>query len=316
MSLSSFGLEPQQYSQLAQQIDCIYHAAANINMLYPYETLQATNVQGTREVIQFAAAIKTKPIHYISSTAIFEAKGFFNRQEPISENIDLAKCEEVYGGYAQTKWVAEKLLQQAKNKGVPVNIYRLGMLTGHSQTGVSNTGDMLCKLVNLFIQQSKMPKSEAIIDMLPIDYAVQTMTHLSLQAQLLNQNFHFTNKNSLSFEQLAKVFNEIGYPVQAIDYLQWLQQLKSMPVEATENALGAMLPAFTEEVNGKTYLEFSSLSLPIQDDNTRQGLQNSQFSCPPVDIDLLKTYFSYFVRQGFLTSTHFLKNHISREPTC
>lgn len=307
VSQSLLGLDGNQFSQLAQHIDCVYHVAANVNLWYSYKTLQAANVKGTQEVIDFATTQKSKPIHYISSTAIFEAKGFVAQPEPIGENVALEQCETVYGGYAQSKWVAENILQQAKAKGLPVNIYRLGMITGHSKTGYANTEDLLCRLFKLFIQQGQIPQSSAMIDMIPVDYAVQAITHLSQQTQLFNRHFHVTNQGSLSFQELAKTLNDMGYAVQTVDYQQWLEQLKTIAIDAPNNALGALLPLFTEEVDGKTYLEFSSLSLSIRDDNTQQGLQNSQLSCPPVNIDLLKIYFAYFVRQGFLTDTDFFK---------
>ncbi|MEK7991002.1 MAG: amino acid adenylation domain-containing protein [Thiotrichaceae bacterium] len=306
LSQPLLGLNTEQFQALAQQIHCIYHAAANINMLYAYETLDDINVQGTREIIQLATTGLLKPIHYISSTAIFEAKGFFEYHEPIAETVDLMQCQEVYGGYAQTKWVAECLLQQAREQGVPVNIYRLGMLTGHSQTGVANTDDVLSKLFKLFIQQQSMPQLSQVIDMIPVDYASQAIIYLSQQS--LGQVFHFTNPSSLSFNQLAQCFNEMGCSVQSTPYAQWLEQLKAMPIDSDLNVLGAMLPLFTEPVEAKTYLEFTSLSLPLKDDNTQFGLQNAPFSCPMINLDLLNIYFAYFVQQGFLADTAVLNS--------
>jgi len=39
----------------------------------------------------------------------------------------LDHSEGLYDGYAQSKWVAEKLMMTARSRGIPVCIYRLGI---------------------------------------------------------------------------------------------------------------------------------------------------------------------------------------------
>ena len=41
----------------------------------------------------------------------------------------------LYGGYTQSKWVAERLVLKARALGLPARVYRPGIITGHSQTG-------------------------------------------------------------------------------------------------------------------------------------------------------------------------------------
>jgi len=48
-------------------------------------------------------------------------------------------------GYVQSKWVAEKLVTARER--VPVSIYRLGRMSGHSKTGVSNTDDFMHRVL-------------------------------------------------------------------------------------------------------------------------------------------------------------------------
>jgi len=75
----------------------------------------------------------------------------------------------VFDGYAQSKWVAEKLMMTAV-RGIPVCIYRLGMITGHSQTGVSQTDDMMCRMIKGFIELGSAPDLDLMVNMTPVDY--------------------------------------------------------------------------------------------------------------------------------------------------
>jgi thioester reductase-like protein len=124
LSQSRLGLDEQQFQQLAQEIDTIYHAATFLNLAYPYTAIRAANVGGTQEILRLASQNKLKSVHYISSYAVFKSTGYLN-QPSIREDDNLEDCEVVYGGYSQSKWVAEKLLNTAYSRGIPVSIYHV-----------------------------------------------------------------------------------------------------------------------------------------------------------------------------------------------
>lgn len=65
ISLLRMGLSQEDYGYLLTEIDFIIHAAAYVNLLYPYHALHAANVMGTENIIVFACTGKIKPIHYI-----------------------------------------------------------------------------------------------------------------------------------------------------------------------------------------------------------------------------------------------------------
>ncbi len=71
-----------------------------------------------------AATGKIKPVHYVSTTSVFDAPHYGN-VTTISEDDDLGKYPES-GGYGQSKWVAERVAFLARERGIPINIYRPG----------------------------------------------------------------------------------------------------------------------------------------------------------------------------------------------
>lgn len=302
LSQPHLGMQKEQFSRLAGQIDLIYHAGALVNLLYSYSEVRATNVDGIKEILKLAGAVKLKPVHYISSTGIFEALGYAGKNKRIREDEPLENCEVVFNGYPQSKWVAEKILQLAQMRGFPVSIYRPGMVTGHSKTGVVNTDDILCRLLKHFVQYGIAPDMEIQIDMTPVDYASQAIVHLSRQADSLGKVFHLVNPRALSLGELIQEINALGYPLAQVDYAHWLSEIRAQAQGPRETALGAMLHVLAERIaeNDLTYLEFSSIGMCFDCQNTLDGLQNTGIACPPVDAKLLKTYFSFFEQSNFL----------------
>ena len=71
VGLSRLGCSEEDYHFLSLNIDVVIHAAAMVNLIYPYEALVAPNVRGTANVVQFAQEGKVKMLHYISTNGVF-----------------------------------------------------------------------------------------------------------------------------------------------------------------------------------------------------------------------------------------------------
>lgn len=302
LSQPLLGLSEQQFSKLAGQLDKIYHNGAFVNLVYPYSVLRAANVLGTGEVLKLATLVKVTPVHFISTLDIFQSS-FYSKLEVIPENDGLAYNEGFYNGYAQSKWVAEKLMIAARERGIPVCIYRLGMVTGHSQTGVSQTNDLMCRLIKGMIQMKTAPQLDRMINMTPVDYVSQAIVHLSMQSESIGKVFHLNNSHPLHLSEFVNQIHAVGYPIEQIPNEQWLSELLE-PDFSQENVLRPLSSLITKKFEEQLpYLEISLLaSQSFGCQNTINGLLGSSIVCPPVNDQLLNVYFSYFSRSGFLES--------------
>ncbi|CAF4315442.1 unnamed protein product, partial [Adineta steineri] len=106
-----FDLNDEIYNELHDDIDMIYHCGANVNFILSYNQLYPTNVVGTKEIIHFACFNPSTciPIQYISTISVMSNHIDFNREI----SIDNISPNNLVNGYAQSKWVAEKLIQKS-----------------------------------------------------------------------------------------------------------------------------------------------------------------------------------------------------------
>jgi thioester reductase-like protein len=74
LSKPLLGLETEKFQQLASTIDVIYHNGAWVHHIYPYSILKPANVLGTQEILRLASQVKTKPVHFISSSGVVSSK--------------------------------------------------------------------------------------------------------------------------------------------------------------------------------------------------------------------------------------------------
>jgi thioester reductase-like protein len=300
------GLSPVEFENLAQHIDVIYHSGALLNYVYPYEQLKPINVWGTQEVLRLATQGKTKPLHYISSVAVLESSAY--QGQTVRETDPLNHSENIYLSYSQSKWVAEKLVRIASERGLPVSIYRPPLISGHSQTGIWNTDDIVCRMIKAGIQMKSLPDLDFLLDISPVDYVSQGIVHLSRQAETLGKTFHLNNPQALHWQQLIEYIQTRGYVINQVSYQEWLQKINQEIVKNRQNPLYPLLPFFSKTYSEEklTILEtYQKTKKPeINCQNTLKALSNTAIKCPPVNHQLLDTYFTYFTTSNFLQTPH------------
>lgn len=302
LSQPQLGLSESQFEDLARETDVIYHNGAVLNFVYPYSALKSANVLGTQEILRLACQFKVKPLHYVSTDAVFDSSAYYGREvtevEPTlhTEGIDL--------GYTQTKWVAEKLVTIARDRGLPVSIYRPPLIAGDSQTGIWNTDDFTCRFLKGCIQMGSIPDMNCGVTLVPVDYVSRAVVYLSRQPNSLGKAFHLNNPNFSSWNEVADSINQCGYPVRQIPYEDWEAELiqSTTSGNGTEHALSGLLPFFLRRWSDEqlTFAGLGQRRVKLNCQATVDSLEGTAIACPRVDSHLINTYFSYFIRSGFL----------------
>jgi len=296
LSQPYLGLFPKDFHRLARQIDLIYHNGAFVNLVYPYSALRAANVQGTQEILKLASQVKIKPVHFISTLDVFQSPHYAG-MDVILESDDLAGGGALLtDGYSQSKWVGEKLMMAARSRGIPTSIYRPSMVVGHSQTGASQTNDLVCRLIKGLVQLGRAPKLDLHLSLTPVDYVSRAIIHLSQQPASCNQAFHLVSPQPISLSQVVDELRSLGYRIEWTDYECWQAHLVQAASLRADNALSPLLFLFTEWgcENQQPYLETAALvSQAFDCQNTLAGLADSEIVCPTIDTQVLRAYLSY-----------------------
>lgn len=289
LSAEHLGLDKQQFYTLANQIDVIYHNGAWVNFVYPYSMLKPANVLGTQEVLRLAFQNKVKPVHYISSYAIiatiYSQAKLVRESDPPIYNSRLERAL----GYGQSKWVAENLVTQARDRGLPVCIYRPGEIIGNQKTGIPNPNQMMWAIIKSCIQMGIAPELETIIDWTPVDYISRAIVHLSRQKESLKKVFNLVNPQIITWRELFNSICSLGYSLELIPPDKWRSHLIEHAENHPENALHPFLPMFAEKMAFGEYLP----QLDCQ--NTLNGLVGTDIVCHGLETQLIQAYYSHLI---------------------
>jgi amino acid adenylation domain-containing protein/thioester reductase-like protein len=289
ISNDSFGISPQQYQSMAEKIDTIYHCGAQVNTMASYTNLRNSNVQGTIEVIKFATKSVDKVIHYIStlSAAVkLDSDGCYSEEFPDSDAHNLV------GGYPITKWVSERLLTQIKNRGLPVNIYRLGHILGQADTGITSVNNSLLYFIKGCIQLGLAPNWKENITFLPIDFASKAVVNISLYKPDKSEVYHLDHPHGIMWTDLVAWLQNYGYIINLCSHKKWREELTSI---STDNALYPFLPQYLAEENPP---ETPSTNI----EHSASVLKEINLPFTAITDQLLHIYFNYLCQTEFLPS--------------
>ncbi len=297
LSQPLLGLPEQKFHQLAERVDVIYHCGAQISELQPYSTLKGPNASGTREILRLASLVRAKAVHHVSTLDVFDSPAY-DSVGTLYESDSLDHWQSLSGGYSQSKWVAEKYMMAARERGFPVCVYRPGAISGHNHTGASSLEDFTSRHLKGCIQLGMIPDEDGELDLAPVDYLVRAVVHLSRLTEFPDKAFHITNPRPLPMREVVDYVRSCGYLLERVPYSRWRAALQEHVKRHPENALAPFLPLFGPEPDPA--LPGGASEVRIDWRNTKAGLAGAGIVCPPVEKELLSTYFSYFRRSGFL----------------
>lgn len=290
LALPAFGLPAAQYEALASQIDAIYHNGAWLNLILPYESLKPINVGGVEEVLRLACHTRIKPVHYISTIAVFFALDATLQR--IVRESDHADPAGLLGGYTQTKWVAEQLVRQAHERGIPCTIYRPGVITGDSQTGATNTEDLASRMIKGSYQLGMYPDRNMTVNVVPVDYVSRGIVHLASLPDVVGQVFHLTNPQSTPLNDIVS-WTSASEAVREVTYREWRAALTQQAQQRIENDLLPLLPLFPID-------RPELIDQQIDCQRTAGILAHAGITCPPIDARLVDVYAAYLASSGYL----------------
>lgn len=216
-----FGLPQEAYDRLAEQVECVIHSAASVKHFGDYEEFYELNVRGTERVVEFAKQGRRKDVNLISSTAVVAGRveghdfvTFSEFQHDIGQSIG--------NPYGKSKMEAERIVIEARDAGLACNIFRVGNIMFHSESGLFQENietNGLYTIIRSMIKMQVFPDiRRGEIDFSYIDTVSRSICLLFNRAQLENETYHICNSQRSSLYEVAQGVRAYGFPVEITSF--------------------------------------------------------------------------------------------------
>lgn len=271
------GLSADVYERIDREFGVLVHNAANVNHVQDYETLINDNVEPIFECLRLCEGRSKKIFNFVSTLS---ACSTIDTAGNVLEQ-PAAATPPIYikNGYNLSKWVAERILQRARDQGVWVNIYRPGNIAFNSVTGVCQPHkNRLMLMLKGSMQLGQVPEFAMNFDLMPVDFLARFIGFHASRYQANHAVFNLHNPEPLSWGGYVAAFRDAGRQFEMVSVAHWQKQLSRVDSQnALFGVLGFYLDGFEEDIG--------DISM-IQHDNARAGVRRMG-ECYPLKTDAL-----------------------------
>lgn len=229
LAAPALGLERSIFHVLVREVDTVYHCATSMNHLETFSMARRANVHGSIELLKLAVQSRPKVINYISTLSIFSSLGRESRST-VNESSPIEFEEHLHSaGYAASKWVAEKVFMIARDRGIPCNIFRLGLVWADSMSGRFDELQHAYRLLKSGLMSgSGIEGFRFNMAPTPVDYVVRAIVSLANGQPKGGGIFHIASSRQPDrglFESCNEVLER---PLALLPYPQWIREIRRL----------------------------------------------------------------------------------------
>jgi nucleoside-diphosphate-sugar epimerase len=251
----------------------IYHLAAIYDLSVKRDLGVRVNVEGTRNVLEFARQCSAlERVHYISTCYVS------GRHRGLFKEDQLQTGQSFNNYYEETKNLAEVEVRFAMHQGLPVTIYRPSVVVGDSATGATQKFDGPYYVIQWLMRQPHIaflpvvgrPKRHRF-NVVPRDFIVAALDYLSGIPGSVGKTYHLADPEPLTVDETINAIGEaigrtiIRIPLPAevakasIKYVPGVYKLLRIPAPAVDYFVH---PTEYDTTNTRADLAGSGIALP------------------------------------------------------
>lgn len=246
-------------------VGAVVHCAAAVNWLSAYELVRESNVALTDALIAWCAR-EGAEMQHVSTVSCAPADG----DESSAWTIERAAQQ---SGYGASKWVAERRVARAFERGLRGAIHRPGLVTGHSARGLGNRDDFVHRYLAACARYGVGLDGAARLDMTPADYVARAIVACVQREDAYGRVLHLNNvRGAMTFAALTDAIDACGARCEPVSWGAFVRRA----VEPDESPLRPLMSYFAGETN-------TLGSGPWPDGRTREWLALRSVRCPAID---------------------------------
>jgi NAD(P)-dependent dehydrogenase (short-subunit alcohol dehydrogenase family)/thioester reductase-like protein len=208
------GVSKAEQKKLAGKIKHFFHLAAVYDLGADAESQIVANIDGTRNAVALANAIKAGVFQHASSIA---AAGMY---EGVFREDMFDEAENLDHPYFATKHDSEKIVR--KEAEMPWRVYRPGLVVGDSRTGEMDKIDGPYYFFKLIQRMRSIlpPWMPAIgieggrINIVPVDFVVDAIDHIAHKKDLDGKAFHLVDPTPYRVGDILNIFAKAAHAPQ------------------------------------------------------------------------------------------------------
>lgn len=208
ITLPDMGINAEDLEVLRAETTDIYHLAAVYDLAVEKDLAYRVNLEGTRNVNDFARSVENLHRYNYISTCYVAGK----RKGLILET-ELARDAGFRNFYEETKYLAEIAVENLKDE-IPVTIFRPSVVVGDSKTGETAKYDGIYYLIHYLrkaphlLRFINVGNTEVKLNLVPVDFVVAGIAALAYDAAAVGKTIALADPDPLTTAALFDALTE------------------------------------------------------------------------------------------------------------
>jgi long-chain acyl-CoA synthetase len=204
VSAPRFGLDQKEYDSLAEEATHVIHCAAAARFDLDLDEARATNVGGTRNVLEFGKRCgNLRKIDYIGTAYVA------GKRSGLVYEHELDRGQEHRNTYERSKFEAERIVRDAMAE-LPITILRPSIVVCDSRTGYASNHNGAYRAMRMYLKGggTALPgRPTSTIDLVPVDYVADAAYSISGNPHSLGGCYHLTAgpERSTTLEEIRNI---------------------------------------------------------------------------------------------------------------
>lgn len=244
LAASQMGLPASVYDHLLNEVNVIIHNAWKSNFNLTMQSF-APFMTGSRNLIEFSLASKnSSDLRFLFTSTVASLKSW-KEPTPVPEESLSDPAVAIGGGYGESKYVVERILQQS---GLSSSTFRITQLYGGRETGRWASDEWVPAILRTGLRLGSLPSSEGLVSWVSLPDTAYVILDDALGETYGGANvYNLEHPRSVPWDTVVHHLNEavvhegiIGSLLPLVPFAEWISQLEKIAGEANAEALQEM----------------------------------------------------------------------------
>ena len=289
---------------LKEKVDTVINAAAIVKHYGQFEDFERNNIEGTKNVIDFAYKNNARLIH-LSSISV--SGNYLVKQD--NRNVDFSENDLYIGqhyqdnNYVYSKMECEKLILQYMKSGLNAKILRIGIASGRFSDGFfqkSIEENAFYGRIKSIIKMHAISDSMTLqnIEFTPVDLCAKAIVTLAKNSVGDNKIYHIYNHNLITIFKLLEAMKKMDINVDIMNSMDFNDYILNLS-QTEKQSLKGIINDLVYDENNLLTIDYN-FTVNIHSDFSKDYLHLLNFDWPVIDEDYLLKILKYMKDVNFI----------------
>ncbi|KAJ3842699.1 putative aminoadipate reductase [Lentinula raphanica] len=315
-SKPNLGLADSIYKELQESLTHVIHNAWRLDFNLSLASFEP-HIRGTRHLVDLALSCRNSAsLRFLFTSSIASTLSWDYKKGPYPEEVVMDPKYAVGGGYGESKYVCERILQKS---GLLASSFRIGQISGGKPNGAWATSDWLPMIIKSSVTLNMLPKAIGVTSWIPMDAVAESILSVAFYEQRPPIAINLVHPHPVTWESIMEAMRQSlislkglkSDALRLVTFQEWYATLREvadargsavevsneLPATKIPEFIGNMVEADAQAMKAGDP-NFEATGLTPLDTSNIQRISERMRKLEPIGIEDTELWVKYWIQHG------------------